>query len=261
MNTATNVQQPKLDDLLAKFLNKHAQAMNVGLATFDPAAEVTPYDAGPVQPIDPKPAWEEAVAVLKYYHPNDAQTQAAPPQWPALVSAHEPAVALAFCAGNFPQLVRNLHLILQKPNLTDLRPQPGRPVEAPALLDWVEKVRTQGQILQVIQAVGALRLAKQFAKANEMIATFDDKIPSDWQGAWSNEKAALLWHQGKAEAARDLWQAMPPSTPVLFNRGMAELFLGNKVNAYSALTEGVAQLPEASAWHHLGRLYLTLAKR
>ena len=37
--------------------------------------------------------------------------------------SHEPAVALAFCAGNFPQLVRNLHLILQKPNLAELRPQ------------------------------------------------------------------------------------------------------------------------------------------
>jgi tetratricopeptide (TPR) repeat protein len=221
---------------------------------------VTPYEAGPVQPIDPKPAWDEAVAVFKYYR-NEAKALPAPPQWPTLVAAHEPAVALAFCAGNFPQLVRNFHLILQKANPADLRPQPGRATEAPALLEWADKVEAKGQFPQVLEAVGALRVAKQFDKANDIVKAFDAKVPAEWQAAWANEKAALLWHQGEGAKARDLWKAMPASTPVLFNRGMAELFLGNKEQARISLTEAIAQLPESSAWHHLGRLYLTLANR
>ena len=46
--------QPGLTDLLARFLNKQAQAHTDGLADLGPGAEVTPYEAGPVQPIDAK---------------------------------------------------------------------------------------------------------------------------------------------------------------------------------------------------------------
>jgi hypothetical protein len=47
---------------------------------------------------------------------------------------------------------------------------------------------------------------------------------------------------------------------VLFNRGMAALFLGESADARAALSRAVALLPESSAWHHLARLYLTLAE-
>src|SRR5947207_978075 len=106
--------QPKLADLLTGFLNRQAEAQAAGLTAFDPAAEVPPYEAGPVQPIDARLAWEEAIAVAAYYRPGlESKTWQAPPHWPTLVAAHEPMVALAFCLGNFPQLVRNFHLILQ----------------------------------------------------------------------------------------------------------------------------------------------------
>jgi hypothetical protein len=48
--------------------------------------------------------------------------------------------------------------------------------------------------------------------------------------------------------------------PVLFNRGMAALFLGDAAEARTCLNQAVQQLPEESAWHHLGRLYLALAE-
>jgi tetratricopeptide (TPR) repeat protein len=75
----------------------------------------------------------------------------------------------------------------------------------------------------------------------------------------ANEEAALLWQRGEhAEAARR-WGQMPDSVPVLFNRGMAALFLGRPADARAALRQAVERLPEASGWHHLGRLYLALA--
>jgi hypothetical protein len=40
---------------------------------------------------------------------------------------------------------------------------------------------------------------------------------------------------------------------------MASLFLGRAAEARSALQQAVEQLPDTSAWHHLGHLYLTLA--
>jgi regulator of sirC expression with transglutaminase-like and TPR domain len=47
---------------------------------------------------------------------------------------------------------------------------------------------------------------------------------------------------------------------VLFNRGMAQLFLGHGNVAREDLALAVGRIPETSAWHHLGRLCLAMAK-
>ena len=253
--------QPKLSDLLASYLNQRAQDQADGVEVFDPQADVTPYEAGPVQPIDAKRAWEEAVAALAHYRiQSDAKSRQAPPHWPALVAAHEPAVAIAFCVGNFPQLVRNFHQILQKPDLTTLQPIVGRPVPVPALVDWSRQVADKKQLPQMLLALGALRLAKNFDEAAAYAQANDSAIPAEWRAAWDNEKAALAWHQGKTAEALNLWNQLEPAVPVLFNRGMAELFLGNSARARTLFNQVVGQLPEASAWHHLARLYMTLAQ-
>ena len=85
------------------------------------------------------------------------------------------------------------------------------------------------------------------------------KPPAEWRAAHANEEAALAWHRGRADEAAALWQKQSESVPVLFNRGMAALFLGDAVTAHEALTRAAAALPETGAWHHLARLYLALA--
>src|SRR5207253_1077306 len=90
--------QPKLADLLTCYLEKQAEAHSAGIATYD--HEVTPYEVGPVQPLDPKLAWDEGLAAI------GESRQHAPPHWSSLVANHESTVAIAYCAGNFPQLMR-----------------------------------------------------------------------------------------------------------------------------------------------------------
>jgi tetratricopeptide (TPR) repeat protein len=253
--------QPKLAELLTQYLNQQAGAHACGLSTFDPSGEVVPFEAGPVQPVDPKPAWDEAVAVLPFLgQAVDRKGLTTPPHWPNLVASHEPVVAVAFCAGNFPQLMRNLHLVLQNGDLSRLRPSGGRPIVVPALLDWAEQVAAKKQVPQMLLAAGSLRLANQFDDAADYLLTNEKDVPEAARAAWANEKAALAWHRGQAEEARSQWQAQPASVPVLFNRGMAALFLGHAAEARKALSDAVAQLPEDGAWHHLGRLYLALAQ-
>jgi len=53
---------------------------------------------------------------------------------------------------------------------------------------------------------------------------------------------------------------LPDSVPILFNRGMAALFLDRPADARAALRTAVEKIPESSGWHHLGRLYLALAE-
>jgi hypothetical protein len=250
---------PNLSELFSRYLERQAEACAVGAAA-DPD-EVTAYEAGPVQPIDPKLAWDEALTVFALLDSTvNPRGWKAPPGWSGLVAGHEPVVALAMSAANFPQLVRNFHMILQTTDLAALLPQPGRSVPAPELIAWADDVAGRKEFPKVLLALGALRLAKQLDAAERLARQQDRSVPAEWKAAWENEKAALAWHAGQAEKALTIWQKLSPSVPVLFNRGMAELFLGQTGAGREHLAAAIARIPESSAWHHLGRLYLALAQ-
>lgn len=250
---------PPLGDLLARYLDRQAAAQADGLAVPDLGGEVLPYDAAPVQTVDPRLAWAEAVAALTLAA-KPARPLTAPPEWPAVVAGQEPVVALAFAAGNFPQMVRMFQPMLHPGKLADLLAAPGRPIAAPALANWVEKALHDGHYPQGLLGLGALRLARQFDLAADLAQKYAAKVPAEWQAAWANETAALLWHGGKPEDAARAWQAQADSVPVWFNRGLAALFQDRPAEAVPHFEQAAHGLPETGAWHHLAQLYLTLAK-
>ena len=248
--------QPKLADLLAKYLERQADAQADGIVTYD--GEVTPYEVGPVQPLDPKAAWDETVAALQFHGQAPSKRLQAPPHWSQLVGGHESIVAIAFSVGNFPQLMRSFHEVLAHPNLAEMRPSAGRPSTV-ELTPWLEQVAQKREFPAMLLALGTLRLAKDFAAADAFARAHDADVPASWRTAWENEKAALAWHAGQHDEARKIWDRLEPTAPVLFNRGMAALFAGDTAIAKKHLTDAIARIPSSSAWHHLGRLYLTLA--
>src|SRR5207253_2360192 len=63
--------QPNLTELMARYLRDQAGSHLAGLGKFDPSREVLPFEAGPVQAVDPLPAWQEAISVLPFYAPSD----------------------------------------------------------------------------------------------------------------------------------------------------------------------------------------------
>src|SRR5260370_19850652 len=149
---------------------------------------------------------------------------------------------------------------MNKPSRSKRRPVAGKPLTLPGLMDWTKQVAEKKQFPQLLSALGALRLAKQYDRAAAIVKANRQAVPGEWRAAWANEEAALAWHSGRAAEALKLWQLQEPSVPVLFNRGMARLFLGKIGEAQAALSAAVAQLPEAGARHHLCRLYLALAQ-
>ncbi len=108
--------------------------------------------------------------------------------------------------------------------------------------------------------MGTLRVSGNFSAAEKLLADLRSTAPARWLTALGNEEAALLWHAGQHKQALTAWNALPESPVVLFNRGMANLFLDRPVEARSQLRKAVAGLPEENAWHHLARLYLALAE-
>jgi tetratricopeptide (TPR) repeat protein len=239
-------------ELFAQCLHRQIDAHAQGLGYPEATDEAVPHEAVPVQPVDPLLAWKDAVAVATLLVPAAKVKWAVPAEWPALVAQQEPAVALAFCLGNYPQLVRNLHPLLTREPAA-LRHVSAQALAQPGLSEWARKPLDGPNRLL---AAGVLRLARQLDQAEAMLA---ETPPEGWQAVHANEVAALAWHRGQAEKALELWQRAPESGPVLLNRGMAALFLGRPVEAVESLRHAVALLPESSAWHHLGQLYLALA--
>jgi hypothetical protein len=258
---SANPIQPALHDLLAEYLRRQTLAHEAGLGLVEVTDEVEPYEAVPVQPVDPRLAWDEARTALEFFGTADAaRSPKAPTEWPALVAAQESVAALAFCVGSYPQLVRDLHPLLHAPVLEGRRPVAGRAVAVPVLLEEARSLSTATPVPQVLLTLGALRLAKQFNEAETLLQRHRGQGAAEWAAAWANEEAALAWHRGRAQEAVALWEAQPESVPVLFNRGMAALFLGRPVEARALLRRATEQLPEDGGWHHLGRLYLALAE-
>jgi hypothetical protein len=241
--------QPPLAELMARFLGRQSAAVATGLAA-DRPGDVELHEAVPVQAVDPKQAWDEATAVLEQF--DSSATVKAPADWAGLIAAQPSHTGLAFAAGNFPQLVRDLAPLYRVAEaLGELTIPDGPPVAFEA--------GSASEFPQLLLTLGTLRLARQWDAAEALVKAHAGRVPAKWAAAWANEEAALLWHRGHKAEALKRWQAQPESVPVLFNRGIASLFTGKPTEARADLRRAVEQIPESSGWHHLGRLYLALA--
>jgi tetratricopeptide (TPR) repeat protein len=242
-----------LDELFRNYLQRQVDAEARWPSPREPQSAVIPHDPGQLLPTDPGLAWDNAVAVLAHLAPGPLPSLAAPPSWPALLRKkdQESTAALAFSLGNFPQLVRDRHPLLGG-DLAALGAAPVHSAPTPGLVEWAKGAHG----VQALLAAGILRLDGQLDEADALLRSAD--VPAPLEALRANEAAALAWHRGRAEEARASWGEQQATVPVLFNLGMASLFLRRLQDAQFCLTEAVDQLPETSAWHHLGQLYLAL---
>src|SRR5216684_5171828 len=153
---------PSVAEMTARYLQRQVNAHAAGLGLKDAPGEVLPYEVVPAQPVDPRLAWGEAITVLTTFHRDHSiGTLQAPPDWGSFVASQEPAFALAFCAGNFPQLVRHLHPLMRAKKLSAFLP--GDPLAEASLapVEWPE-VRERA-FPQLLVTLGLLRVSRQFA--------------------------------------------------------------------------------------------------
>src|SRR5262249_1968031 len=182
--------------------------------------------------------------------------------WGSLVAQPAPAFAVALAAGNFPQRVRDIQPLLGKFQPAELRPgrTPVPSLGLSGLRTWIVREMKKRQPGSAILAGGVARVIGEPGGGEELLKDAEPLCTGEMRAVWENERAALLWHSGKSEEALAAWNAMPETPAVLFNRGMASLFLGKTKEARTALNKAVAALPEDQGWNALARLYLSLAE-
>ncbi len=235
-------------ELFQGFLQAQAEAHAEGLGTPTIDGLVTPFEDTPFRPLDARAAWTDAVAVVGLF-PGVGQSTigAVPPTWPGLLLALEPTADVPLALGHFPQRVRSLTLLLRRV------PTPTTTIgDRSDLLTWA---RSQAGPLPRLLAAGVLRLTGELDACADLLNV---DVPASLESLRANESAALTWQRGDHRAALAAWQTQPAGPAVLFNRGLACLFLGEKGPARTALDAACAALPESGAWHHLASIYRTL---
>src|SRR5262245_46446974 len=238
-NTANPSGQPSLEDLMVRFLATRSDAASAAVESGE--GEVEPHEVAAGFRVDPRAAWTDATTTIA-----TAPIQL-PPDWATLTSQPAAAFAVPMAAGNFPQRVRDLQPLLVKFDPTELRPSGSQPPTTglSGLRNWISKNSDKQPVL----AAGLARLIGDFDTAEKL-------LPTDA----TNERASLLWQRGMCEEALAAWHAATETPAVLFNRGMALLFLGKIADAKVALTKAIAAIPETSGWNALARLYSAVAE-
>lgn len=254
-NTTNPLVPPSLDDLMVRFLATRSDAAS-GAAVESAGGDVEPHEVAAGFRVDPRAAWADAVAALA------TAPGSTPTEWAALVAQPAAAFAVAFAAGNFPQRVKDLQPLLAKFDPAEMRPGGSQSPAAgfSGLRTWVIKEAKKGTPQSALLAAGMARAIGEFDWAGELLTAAEPHCTGELRSVWENEQAALLWHRGEGEAALAAWDTLAETPAVLFNRGMARLFLGRFAEAKPLLTKAVEVLPEAQGWNALARLYLALAE-
>jgi tetratricopeptide (TPR) repeat protein len=250
---------PTLASLTAGFLSRTEDAETLTAAAAA-LGEVAPHEVSVGYRAEPRLAWDESLEVLVAFGQKAAAIPA-PGDWGALVARQDGLAALPFALANYPQRVRDLGTLLQTANLNDLLPAAAEstPIST-GLLKWGTRHIHAGNLPHALIAAANYRAAGDFDRAAETLTSLKTSVGAEWSATLANEEAALLWHRGEYERAADVWNKLPDSVPVRFNRGVAALFLGRSTEAREHLKAAVGGLAESSAWHHLASLYLTLAE-
>lgn len=243
-----NQLPPTIAELTAAVLAR-AESAEVAVAAEDAYGDVQPHEVAIGLRPDPRTAWNAAMEA------HTSGKMCPPTDWGTLVARHESVAALPFAIGNYPQRVRDLASLFQQADLSQLVPSQSESTDAPAgLASWATRLDENGDDSARLVAAGALRAAGDLENARLMLG----KVSTS-HVARENEVAALLWHQGDHVAAAKMWQELPDSVPVKFNRGMAMLFLGQVKDAIGQLESAAQGLHDSSPWHHLANLYRTMA--
>jgi tetratricopeptide (TPR) repeat protein len=264
------MKSPQLSELFTDYLRRSIAEPQLHQAL--PESEVELHQAASLALVEPRQALQDATTAATWL--LDKVSAAAfrslqmPPGWALLVRNQEALCAIPFCLGYYPQMLRDVGPLLAGNARAALLAAPNQSAAMTDVVAWAEAKLRAGRWAESLFAVAVLRSWGQHDAARKFFGAVAQFVPASWDVLVQNEKAALSWSAGDRQGAANLWAEVASqktgasraaSTPVLFNRGLAALVAEQFEEARKFLSQAVESLPDGSAWHHLGRVYVSLA--
>jgi len=259
------MSQPHLNELFAEYLRRYVAEPQSHQAVAE--SEVEPHQAATLTVTDARRALKDATAVANWLLDKKSagafQNLQMPPGWQNLVRDQESILAVPLCLGNYPQMLRDVGPLLVEDSPSVLVPQLVPSAAMTDVTAWGETMLQRGQHAESLLAAAVLRICSQHETAATLFSRIVTAAPKAWDALLRNEQAALAWSAGDRKRAAELWAVHPlaDSPPILLNKGLVALVDGDLGKAKTLLSQAVAKLPDESAWHHLGQLYVTFASR
>jgi tetratricopeptide (TPR) repeat protein len=250
---------PNLADLMLRYVNRPIDAASIE-AEAGALGEVEPHEVAVGFRTDPRLAWLEGQVAFSSFAVKVGKGVSAPAEWAAVVVRHESVATEPMALGGYPQRVRDLTALLQANDLTSLRPNGESRAASASLRSWADKQVAKNDPQLALLAAAVLRAAGDLDQAGAILSALRNQVAEELRPMYSNEEAALLWQKSECAKAAAIWESLPETPAVLFNRGMALLFLGQAVKAREVFRKAIALIPERDGWHHLASLYLALAE-
>jgi hypothetical protein len=231
---------PPLTELLTRYLAQRSDAASAAVESSGP--EVEPYETASGFRTDPRTAWQAATCLL----PADQRAAPLPPEWAQLVQWPAPIFAVPCVLGEFPQRLRQLQPLLQPTPLARLLPL----TDAPPLPGFHQlRAWIQQQTMPHPIAAALARMLHDWPAAERLLLTDD-----------TNERAAWLWARGRPHDALQLWEHTSERPHILFNRGLARLFLDQPAAALPLLRQAAVLWGTDHPWQPLASLYAAVAE-
>jgi hypothetical protein len=247
-NRVNAMTAPLLTDLMTRFLAApHGSDV--------PSGDVVPHEVLTAFRVDARTAWVETKAAVTLLG-GEKMDMAAPPEWAAVVSWAE-IVAVPIAIGNYPQMAREVGRLIS----FDLASPPSaNEADFSSLKRWAAKEAKANSPAARLTAAATYRLLGRFEDANAVLESAKSTCTGPWAIVHTNESATLLFAQSDYAIAAQMWNAMPDSPVTAFNRGLAFLALGQRIEAGDQFRTAAGGLPSNASWADLARLYLAVAE-
>jgi hypothetical protein len=235
---------PSLDELTARYL---------ATATSDPVPEAVSevelheVSGGFRPPV--RALWDEVFVSLRLFGlTSDRLTM--PPEWSSFVTESNRLTEFPMAAGLFPQM--------GFPGPGPIGDRRNIPSDVPTatgahttLRGWVRKAARSHSATTLLVSSGLAALLGEHSEAEGALATAATHSQGSWKLAITNQRAAVLWLAGRRSEAVAIWDGMPESPVVEFNRGIAAISCDRPEQAVAHFRSAGTSLPDSSGWSHL----------
>ena len=250
----TNLQiemrmQPSLNELLSRYLNdpsQHSGSLNNRLGMMEP------YEVqGAFRP-DARQTWRDATSVMELFGLK-SETLTIAPEWDSFTDLERTLPLLPIGFGLFPQRVSaTIDWNGSLSNATT--PVPG----FSRLRQWLNDSISHENPKRLLIASGIAATLGDTERAVQLIQAAQPHCDAGWQPVWRNQKDAVAFLTGTASDGLFPQERSDPLTQ--FNRGVLALHDDNPTMAHSEFESATSIMPETSSWHHLAKLYQSVAE-